>query len=261
MIEFTARYQQLSDRELLEILANASSYQAAAVATAQQELASRKLSEAQIATVNSEVEREKELKKTQALRRKEENETLKRDFFALFKNVNPFAKELELYEKQIRFMCWFYAGIALYTIVTNFSLMGFYMDDMLKGKIDADFFIYVAHILSIVLGAILFWKRKMLGWILITFFMVTGIAGVIVSFIYHVISPTPQYYTFIDDVMQPSNIVGMLLISAFFYGTNMYVLLKEKVKSVFKIDTTIAVVTITAAAAIQVAIWITLFVD
>ncbi|WP_298424604.1 hypothetical protein [uncultured Kordia sp.] len=259
MTEFTERYKKLSDRELLAILADASSYQPIAVETAKKELTSRQLTEDQLKRLETQNEIEKKQKEAQLQKRKEENEILKNDFFALLAIVNPFAKQLEVHEKQIRFISCIFVAIAICALVLNYTLIGFYLEDLFNGKIGVELILYFVNIISIVLGAILFWKRTTLGWILMTFYLATALAGVVCSFIYHLTSPAKQYYTIIDDAVMPTSIVGMYIIGAIFFGANLYVLLKEKVKNVFKIDKTIAVLTIFLAAGIQATLWFALF--
>ncbi len=261
MTEFTERYKQLSDQELLAILTDASSYQPIAVETAKQELDSRKLSEEQIAMLETQAAREKQQKETQRQKRKEENETFKKDFFSLFATVNIFEQHIEFYEKQIRYMCWFFAIIAIYTLITNYSLAGWYIEDLFKGEIGADLVIYFADILAIVLGAILFWKRKTLGWILVTFYIVTGLTGLIISLIYTIKHPSYIYTGSLMTSSITAGVIGTYIIGFIFFGTNLYVLLKEKVKNVFKVDSTIAIITVVLTIAIQGALWITLFIS
>lgn len=261
MTEFTERYKQLSNKELLAILADASSYQPIAVETAKQELDSRKLSEAQLALIETQVARKKQQKEVQLQKRKEENETLKKDFFSLFATVNPFEQHLELYEKQIRYICWFFAIIAIYTLITNYSLVGWYLEDLFKGEIGVDLVIYFVDILAIVLGTILFWKRKTLGWILVAFYITTGLTGFIISLIYTIKHPSYIYTGSLMESSITAGVIGTYIIGFIFFGTNLYVLLKEKVKSVFKVDSTIAIITIVLAVAIQGALWIMLFID
>ena len=260
MTEFTERYKQLSDKDLLAILADASSYQPIAVETAKKELETRNLSENQIALLGTEVAREKQQKVNAKQKQSEETEKLKNDFFALFKNVNPFAPQLELHEKQIRFMCWFFAVISIYTLYSSFHSIIFLVKAYLDGTFDAFSVLYLVDIIVLLLGTILFWKRKTVGWIFIVFYCTIGVSTFISSIIYEIVNPIPEYII-LNENLVPQNNIGNYLLYLIFFVSNMYVLLKANVKKVFQINNTIAYITIGLAIAIESVIWIALFLN
>ena len=216
------------------------------------------MSEYQIGLLETEVAREKERKDNAKQKQLEETEKLKNNFFALFKNVNPFAPQLSLHEKQIRFMCWFFAAISVYTLYNDFQTIIFVVKAIFDGFFDATSVYYLVDILVLLVGTILFWKRKTVGWIFIVFYCTIGVSAYISSIIYQIVSPIPEYVLLNEDFV-PQSYIGSYLLYVIFFGSNLYVLCKQKVKQVFQVDNTITYITIGLAVAIESVIWIALF--
>jgi hypothetical protein len=85
--QFTDIYKKLSDAKLITILENKKDYQALAIETALHELASRKLTEQQLAQAKQEIQTKEKQKLVVAEKKNEQIDLVKKkadSFFALF---------------------------------------------------------------------------------------------------------------------------------------------------------------------------------
>lgn len=258
MTEFTERYKELTNEELLDILANASSYQPIAVKTAKNELLTRGIQDDQLDELIVQNKKETEQKqKFQQQRKKAQKAEMK----AFFDPINPFLKGLELHERQIRVLSWIFIALAIYTLYNNFSLMGLYFEDMFNGEIGLYSIEDLLEIFAIVIGAILFWKRMKFGWVLTTFYISCIIGSFVLSLIHTMTGSIHKFNKMIDDFMtaDTSLILSLMLLVTSFIVV-FYILLKRNVRITFSIKSAEAKLTLFIAFILQVIMWLPIFI-
>ncbi|QHI39052.1 hypothetical protein IMCC3317_44530 [Kordia antarctica] len=270
MTEFIERYKKLSDKELLAIIANASSYTSIALEAAKQELIARGISPDHLAELETQNIIDTKEKEALLQKRKVERERSKTDFFTLFITVNPFLKQLASHERLIRIMSWIFTVISIYVIfvlvyfiktygylfTVNQYEIGEYFDYQFSryGIGTSYLLLCLVYIISIIPGTILFWKRKRLGWVLTTFYMVSVAVGLFFLLLYYTTKPGYQFNRMVDEFMMSDLPMWYSLYIAFLVFC-LYVLFKGKVKNVFKIKKGVGFLIVILAIIFQVLLW------
>ncbi len=268
MTEFTERYQKLSKAALLEIIANASSYKVTAVETAKLELLTRGVSEEDLNEIIA-VNLEEAAQQQKLLNEQQKNKQTKKNVF--FNSVNPFLKGLESHERQIRLLSWMFSIISIcvvfiicYFIIENYSFFmvllrypfeetfGYYFADVKASYLVS----VILFILSIIVGAAVFWKRNRIGWILMTI----GIIGSSIAFVMplvHLLFFTPQHQAneIIDEFMMSDITIVKNICYTIFFMFSLYVLFKGKVRNVFNVNSISVYLTVLLAILLQFFIW------
>jgi hypothetical protein len=159
-------------------------------------------------------------------------------------------------------MSWVITLISLYIIKTlvfplfhYYDLIIIYSDHLLeidewKGYV----LLYSAGIILTILGTILFWKRKTLGWVLITLYIVSSVLGLLFILVIDMLRPWRQFYRIVDKFMM-SDLPILYSLYVVFFVFSLYVLFKGKVKKVFKVNKIVVYLTVVAAIIFQVLAW------
>lgn len=263
MTEFTERYQQLTNEELLNIIANASSYQPIAVETAKQELLTRGVSEEHL---NELIAQNLEAAAQQQKLLKEQQETEKTEMKALFEPVNPFQKEVPLHERQVRFMSWIFMALGLYAILVlieiyrlNSSLSSKYDMFTISGESEKNYVSLLCFVSGIIImiGLVLFWKRKRFGWILITFTAVSGIIGMLFNFFYNANTASPEFKKNFENIMSSDWKIMLYFVyfGFFLYACNF--LYRRKTRKMFNVTSALSFLVFMIAFVLQIIVCFT----
>lgn len=261
MTEFTEPYKRLTDDELLTIVANASSYTSIALETAKQELLSRNISADHLAALEAQNALETAEKEALLQKQKEEKNWLQNKLIPFFSAANPFLKGLEIYERYIRIMSWIFTlismsiiGTLVLTLIYYFDLIIIYSNhiseiDGWKGYI----LLYSVLLILTILGTILFWKRKTLGWVLMTFYIVSIAIGPVFELILNLLKPSHEFDRIVDNFMMGNhNFFSISTLYIVFFAFSLYVLFKRKVRTAFKVKKPVAYLVVLLVVIFQI---------
>jgi len=232
MTEFTERYKKLSNFELLEIVSNSSKYQSIAVETAKQEIANRNLSEEDLAKVKLEIKSNQLEKRKQIEKRNQKEDKIKQNIYSFFDLINPIQNGIQTPEKVIRLIILIFAGISIYKIFTEFGMIYFILTNG-ETKWDLSIIEYFLPLIILPLAVILFWKRKKIGWILLSLFL-TYSSVISVRLFFLTIGHQPIGLPAMDSLFPLVSPIDYLF-SLLFYGGTLWLICKENSREIFRI--------------------------
>ncbi|MEM8891148.1 MAG: hypothetical protein AAGD28_24435 [Bacteroidota bacterium] len=246
MKEYTERYKNLSNSDLLRVLENPSDYQPKAVEAAEHELKRRNLSSQEI----EEVQKDFELARQEKDRQKEEidkvNEKLKAFGSSFFNLINPIQAEVPSAERQIKSLSLLFGLIAIVQWYQEFGLVSFMLSEDPIGW-DLSMFEYFLPLLLLPLAVILFWLRKKSGWILLAIYLTysaISAAGLIMLTWDMKGSAIPA----LDNLLPQSSPISHIL-SSLFFGAALWVLNQKKIRDHYHIHKQVSIITLTISAA------------
>ncbi|AXG70387.1 hypothetical protein KORDIASMS9_02626 [Kordia sp. SMS9] len=259
MTEFTERYQKLSKAALLEIISNASSYQATAVETAKLELLTRGVSEEDLNEVIA-VNLEQAAQQQKLLN--EQQKAKKAEMKVFLEPINPFLKGLSGHEREIRIMSWIFTAIGLYAIIVLIELYNLnqsLINDLfsMSRGFEENYITLLCLVFGfmIVIGVVLFWLRKRFGWILITFLAVLGIIGKLFNFFYVANKASSEFKRNMDAIMSSdwSIMLYCVYISLFLYVC--IFLFRRKTRQIFSVTSSLSFLVFMLAFVLQIVVW------
>ena len=229
---FSEYYKTISNAELLSILEKPTDYQDAAIEAANKEFSDRQLSaeeikEARQVLFEKRIEKIKQREKAKAV----EN-NLKKTGQTVFDNINPFRSGVSPTEKNIRIIIIAFSVLFLYQFINEFKTIIFYIKGMPRFPFENG--LYLLPQLLLPIATFLFWKRKMIGWILlaafVTFSIVITVVMVIQSFFW-----SSSGFTALDNLLPRPSTTDFLVPLILFTWT-LYVLCKTAIREVFSIS-------------------------
>jgi len=232
MTEFTERYKNLSNYELLEILTNSQTFQSLAVETAKKEIESRNLSEAEINKAKLEIECKQQEKQKTAKKRKQKEDNIKETAFTFFDTIAPIQNGIQTPEKIIRLTTLIFGGISIYRIFKEFGMLHYLLTDS-TGKWDLSMIEYFFPLIILPLATVLFWKRKKIGWILLSIFLTYSAVNAIGLFLMNLGRQTSEITVFDSIIPTASPITH--LITLLFFGATLWLICKANVRDIFQI--------------------------
>ncbi len=221
----------MNNSELLEVLQNPSHYQAAAIAIAKLEFASRKLSEEEINNVKN-ILLERKLKRT---RHDEKVEVVKSKVLetgnVLYDTINPIQTTTPTPEKLTRLVSIVFSVLFIYKVTVNFNLFS----AIVKGDFNKGFAytLYIFPVLFEFVAIFLFWLKKQSGWILLASFCSYSLVEVLYE-LYYSITLQFKESSFFHFLPQPSP--SAYIISLLFYIGTLAVIVRPDIREVYKID-------------------------
>lgn len=238
--DFTEYYKTISNTELLIILDNPDGYQPLAIEAAKKEFSNRQLTdldikEAKEPIIAKQIQKEKQQETVKAI----ENKIITAGN-TLFDTINPIQSGIASTEKIIRLIVLFFGGTFLYLFLKNFQLHFIYIKDFSRFPIDS--ILYFIPLLLLSSASLLFWKRKTSGWILLSIFLTFSIVTAVWAFINYFFWK-PSGHEWIDKAFPKPDLIKLITLLVFVTGIQ-YVLCKENIKKVFKIDKNIMLATI-----------------
>jgi hypothetical protein len=252
MNEFAEYYKTITTDELLEIIENPQNYQHAAVLAAKIEIASRNLTEEEMAAAHSKLN----LKKTVAvLQLKEKQENRDKNIQSvkkIFDQISPVKEDLTSGEKAIRRIVLIYCFFLLYWIITDFSDISLYIVIFPEDPLNSLLYLF-PHVLMI-MGLFQFWRKKPTGWTLLCFcFIYTAVPA-----LYQLFDPwtwnTAEQRTFLDVLGKP-NPIELIVLLVLFIGS-LLMICRKSISEIFEIKKKKMTTTIVFSIIISFALWL-----
>src|SRR5690606_20251452 len=181
MTEFTELYQKLSNSELLKIISESEKYNPIAVETAKTEIASRQLTEQELNQAKSKIVEKENAKKRVIEKRKEFEKKIGKNASTLFDTINPIQNGIQTPEKNIRLTILLFGGLAIYRLYQQLGMFQIIYHEEIS---DWDFSIidYFFPKTILTIAVILYWKRNLIGWILLSIFLTYSAFNAVVLF-------------------------------------------------------------------------------
>jgi hypothetical protein len=261
MNEFTEIYKNLSNRELVAITVNSGDYQPTAVETAKLELQTRNLSETLLQELQTEIASANAQKVARREKQQTQNKMLREAVAKIFGNVNFLEKGIASHERQLRILCWLFAIGAAFIFYFSFDLVLGVFQEISFGFAGLQAYLLLLTIVSLVIGAVLFWKRMLLGWILMTFYLVSLISGFVLQHFYFINKHTYSFEQRFSNIMMSDVLLATYLLYAGVFVFCYYVLCKHAVKAIFRVPRWVSVMTHLVAVGLQAALWLPLALD
>lgn len=232
LTNFSEYYKTISNGELLHILENPDDYQLAAVEAAKQEFASRQLSEMEITEAKKplialQVKKEKQKKKVKIFENK-----VKSKGYSLLDTLSPIQGGIPTTEKSIRLIVIVFSGLFLYQVFRDYQLLKAYAQDFSRSPLVSALILLPITILPIATFSL--WKKRKIGWTLLTIFLSFSIVGVLWS-LYQSFSWKPSGFAGLDNLIPRSSPVTYV-VQLLFLGGTLYVLCKENIRDIFFIS-------------------------
>ena len=252
---FIEYYKTITNSELIVILENTGKYQEEAVEAANNEFKVRNLSEDDIAAARASLlaahtEQERQKDKINAIKEKFWNRGSK-----IVDAVNPIQKSKPTTDKIILTISIIYGIMLLYTLISKFTTILIYVRDIFK--FTSESLLFLIPILMLLLGITLFWKRKKLGWILLTIYA-TCLSVLSVWQIITAFSWEPSGIDFFD-AFNPEPSPVLLIATFIFYTGTIYTLCKAGIREVYAIDRNKMFTTLGASSFLAIFILLFLF--
>jgi len=249
MTEFTELYKNLSNSELLKIIAESDKYNPIAVETAKTEIDSRKLSTEELNQAKTEINKQKEKKKLEIEKRKRQEGKIKEGASTLFDTINPIQNGIQTPEKIIRLTTLIFSGIAVYRIIKEFGMLRYMFTDS-GAKWDLSMVEYFFPLIVLPLAAFLFWKRKKSGWILLSIFLTYSAITAIGLFLMN-IGRQPSGIPALESLFPTVSPITYIMTLIFFGGT-LWLISKEEIRNIYKISKQTMFLTIGLTIAVNV---------
>ncbi len=228
---FTEYYKTITNTELIVILDNPDKYQQEAVDAAKLEFNDRNLSEEQIAEARTSIlasytEQEQQKEKIKAIKDKVRNTGS-----LIAEAINPIQKSKPTTDKIILTISIIYGIMLLYTLISQYMTILIYFIYIFK--FPSESLSLIVPILLLLLGIILFWKRKKAGWILLAFYA-TCLSVISFWEIIRAFSWEPSGIEFFD-ILNPALSPVILLATFIFYAGTIFTLCKTGIREVYSI--------------------------
>ncbi len=228
--DFRTYYKTISNTELLSILDNPDDYQALAVEAAKEELANRNLADLEIQEArqpNIDKQKDKKRKKINVVENK-----VKAVGNTFIDTINPIQSGIHSTEKSIRLILITCGGIFLYQFIKYFKAHLGYVKDISRFPFES--IIYLLPQIILPVAIIAFWKRKKIGWTLLTVCLTySGVGALWLLFQSFFLKPIG--FSSLDNLFPRPNPTTYFIQLLFLVGT-LYVLCKKNIRDIFSID-------------------------
>ena len=216
----------------MNILENSADYQPLAIEAAKNEFFNRKLSdmdikEAKEHLINNQFQRERQGEKVKAIEVK-----LKTTGKTLFDTLNPIQSGIHTKEKTLKLITIVFSGIFLFQVFNEFSTIIDYAQDLFRFPIGSVLVLFPFILLPF--GIITFWKRKSLGWTLLTMYLTFSIVGVL----WVLLNPGSwrQSSLAITEKLFPRPSLTIYFLQLLFLLATLYIICKQNIREVFLIN-------------------------
>lgn len=238
--DFSEYYKTISDTELLSILDKPEDYQLVAVEAAKIEFVNRQLSDVQIQEarqplVAKQIQKEKEREKVKAVEAK-----VREVGHTFIDTINPIQSGIPSTEKTIRLIVIIFGGIFLYQLITDFRTTLAYIKDIPIFPLES-ILILLPQILLLA-AVIAFWKRKKIGWTLLTIFLTFSLVAAL-FLLFQSLTWKPSGLAGFDNLFPRPSPTTYIIQLLFLVGT-LYILGKPNIREVFFINKQVMAVTI-----------------
>ena len=228
--QFAEKYKTLENYELLEILNNREQYQPIAIEAAQQELTSRNLQAEEMIIAEQVVSERLAIEQKKKERSDLFKQKINKSVNKVYGELNPILDEAPGIEKLIRVIAIVYGVIFVYRFFGQLR----FLSAIVSGKIEVDYgySFYLFPLLILIPTVIYFWKKTLLGWVLLCgyccFFLPIEIYFLYYSFSYYFQSA--DVYNFV-----PRSSIISLLVNPALYISTLFLLFKKDMIRIFKV--------------------------
>jgi len=229
---FSEYYKTVSNAELLSILDKPAGYQEAAIEAAKKEFLDRNLSAQEIKEARQVLFERHAQKLKQREKVKEVEDKIKRTGQTLFDRLNPFHQGISLTEKSIRMIVFSFSVLFLYLFIKEFKITLLYIKYFTESPLDSSF--YLLPYLLLPIATFIFWKRKRIGWILLSSFVVFATVVTLVMLIQSFLWKPSGYAVFDNLFPRPSTAAYIIPLILFIW--TLYVLCKTNIREAFSIN-------------------------
>jgi hypothetical protein len=229
---FSEYYKTISDTELLNILENPNDYQPSAVEAAKEEFSKRQLSDIEIQEAKKPLWAKQEQKAKQKEKVKAVETRIKDAGHTIIDTINPIQPGIPSTEKTIRFIAIIFGGIFLYQFFKDFRTHLAYIKDIPRFPLDSS--LYLLPLILLPVATFTFWKRKTLGWILLTIFLTFSAVGAM-WLLFQSYHWKPSGFGGLDNLF-PRPSPTPYIIQLLFLIVTLFVLCKTNIREVFSVD-------------------------
>jgi hypothetical protein len=246
-MEFNEKFKTYSNTELLRIIDNPDGYQPKAVETAKTIFSDRQLTEEEIKIAKDELEIERQEKLIKEQKKRAVEDKFKNIGKSILDNLNPIQNETPTTEKTIRIISLLFGGLFLFQLYREFGMISFMFTDSSIGW-DFSIVLYFLPLVVVPTATVLFYKRKKIGWLLLTMFLTYSAVSAIGLFIFTV-NMKPSGFEALDGLFPQTSPTTHIMTFLFFAGT-IWVISREKIRTVYKITKQTMILTISITAVI-----------
>lgn len=182
MNEFTERYKKTSTSDLLKIISTPSEYQPLALEAATAEIANRQLTPEQLHEAQAELEADQLRIEQGNAKQRAIEEKVNAWSASVSDAVNPYQTGPITADRQIQAISIFFLVLALYYMYNAYGFLSFLLFED-SGEFDPSLILYFFPLVITPLAAIFFWRRKKIGWILVTIYLTYIAASEVVLFV------------------------------------------------------------------------------
>ncbi len=257
-MEFTEKFKTYTNTELLRIIDNPNGYQPAAVETAKTIFSDRQLTNEEIKIAKDELEIENQEK----INKEQKKRAIEDKFISIGKSVidtvNPIQKETPSIEKTIKIISLLLGGLFLFQLYQEFEILSYIFTDS-SANLDFSLVLYLLPLVVILTAAILFYKKKKIGWILLTVFLTySAVSAIGISIL--IIVMMFMGLDELDNFFSQTSMTKYLLTFLFFAGI-IFAISRENIRTVYGISKQTMVLTISITVIIVGLILISLFIQ
>jgi hypothetical protein len=229
---FNEYYKKISDTELLTILDNPKDYQPMALEAAKKEFASRQLTDTEIQEARhlllaKQAQKEKEKERIKAVETRITNAG-----HTFIDTINPIQSGIPSTEKTIRLIVIVFGGIFLYQFIKDFRIHVAFVKDIPGNPFESS--LYLLPLILLPVAIFTFWKRKKLGWILLTIFLTFSAVGAMWS-LFQSFNWKPSGLPVWDNLFPRPSPATYIIQLLFLVGT-VLVLCKKNIREVFSVE-------------------------
>lgn len=233
MTDFTKRFATYSNSDLLEIINNPNNYQPLAVETAQTIFESRQLSDHEIGTAKAELVTLRQEKEAKGQKAKDLENKVKNIGMSVLSTVNPIQTETLSSDKIIKIISIVFAGLFLFQLYKELGMISFMFTDR-RAKWDFSMLLYFLPLLIIPTATVLFFKRKKLGWTLLTIFLTYSAVNSVGLFILS-LNRQPSGVPALDNIFPQTSPITHIL-TLLFFGATLWTICKEHIREIYTVD-------------------------
>jgi hypothetical protein len=232
-MNFTDRYKNYSNSELLKIIDNPNDFQPLAVETAKNIFSSRQLSSKDIEIAKSELAMQRQEKEVQNEKKKVFENKVKNIGSSLIDTFNPVQTTTRTTDKIIKIISIVFGGLFLFMLYREFGVIKFMFTDN-EAQWDFSMVLYFLPLIIVPTAAILFYTRKKLGWTLLAIFLTYSLANAIVLFLIE-LNRQPSGFSALDNLF-PATSIAIYIGTIIFYGGTLWAICKEDIREIYTID-------------------------
>ncbi len=247
MTDFTEKFTTYSNTDLLKIIDSPDDYQPLAVETAKSIFSSRQLNDHDIEIAKAELAAIKQEKEAKDQKKKDLENKVKNIGASVFSTINPVPTETPNADKIIKITSIVFGGLFLFQLYKELGMISFMFTDS-GAKWDFSMVLYFLPLLFVPVATILFFKRKKIGWTLLTIFLSYSAVSSIGLFIM-TLNREPSGFPALDNIFPQTSPTPHLMTLLFFAGA-LWTICKEEIREIYIVDKKYMFRTIGISAAI-----------